>query len=275
MATLAADDRTLDLGGWVTVENRSGATYADAKLKLVAGDLHRAARDEDRRRDAKALRVAAESASAPEFEERAFFEFHLYDLPRPTTLKNNQVKQIRLLEGSKVRTRRSYRLQGAPWYYTQAYGGEKGLKVRVVQEFANEEGNGLGIALPAGVVRLYKADADGTLQLVGEDRIEHTPRGERVRLEVGDAFDLVAERRQTEFDVLESGRLYEQAFEVTLRNHKDQDVVMEVVEPLPGDWQLLSRSHPYEKVDAFTLRFAVPVEAGGESTLRYRIRIRA
>jgi hypothetical protein len=272
VATLGADDRTLDLGGWVTLDNHSGTTYPNAKLKLVAGDIHRA--PAGAMVDARsALRAGNEAASERDFEERTFFEYHLYDLPRPTTIKNNQTKQIRLLEGNGVATQKVFTLAGAPWYYTQQYGGEKGLKVGVYQEFDNKKGNGLGIALPAGVVRLYKADADGTLQLIGEDRIDHTPRDERLRLKVGEAFDLVADRRQTEFQVLGSGHLYEEAFEVTIRNHKDEDVVVQVIEPLPSEWTMLSNSHDYEKLDAFTVRFDVPVEADGESTLTYRIRI--
>ena len=220
-----------------------------------------------------ALREAAAAQDAVGFEERTFFEYHLYDLPRPTTIKNNQTKQIRLLEGSGIRTDKVYRLAGAPWYYTQQYGGEKGLKVGVYQEFDNREGNGLGIPLPAGVVRLYKADVDGTLQLVGEDRIDHTPKNERVKLKIGEAFDVIAERRQTEFQVLASGHVYEEAFEVKIRNHKTEDVVVEVVEPLPSEWTMLAHSHGFEKLDAFTVQFDVPVEAGEETVLTYRVRI--
>ncbi|HUF89369.1 MAG TPA: DUF4139 domain-containing protein [Gemmatimonadota bacterium] len=274
VATLSSDDRELDLGGWVTIDNRSGTTYPDARLKLVAGDIHRAPQ-EDRQelaRRALAMADAAESPSA--FEERAFFEYHLYDLPRPTTIKNNQTKQIRLLETATVRTAKVYRLAGARWYYTQRYGGEKGLKVGVYQEFENRERDGLGVPLPAGVVRLYKADADGTLQFVGEDRIDHTPRDEKVVLKVGDAFDVVADRRQTEFEVVASGHVWEQAFEVQVRNHKEEAVVVQVVEPLPGDWQMLSTSHDYEKLDAFTVRFDLRVPPGGATTLTYRIRIK-
>jgi hypothetical protein len=222
----------------------------------------------------KALEMADAAPSAAAFEERAFFEYHLYDLPRPTTIKHNQTKQIRLLEPASVATRKVFRLMGAPWYYTQQYGGEKGLKVGVYQEFDNRERDGLGVPLPAGVVRLYKADADGTLQLVGEDRVDHTPRDETVVLKVGEAFDIVADRRQTEFQVVASGHVWEEAFEVVIRNHKQDDVVVQVVEPLPGDWRMLSNSHDFEKLDAFTVRFDVPVAAGGEATLRYRIQIR-
>jgi hypothetical protein len=272
VATISEDDRTLDLGGWVTVVNQSGTTYPQAKLKLVAGDIHRApqARDEARH----ALRAAAEAPSEAAFEERTFYEYHLYDLPRPTTIKQNQTKQIRLLEAQDVRTQRVYVLAGAPWYYTQQYSGEKGLKVGVYQEFDNAKASHLGVPLPAGVVRLYKADRDGTLQLVGEDRIDHTPRDERVRIKVGHAFDLVAERRQTEFRVLSSGHLYEETFEVVIRNHKEDAVTVQVIEPLPADWRMLEHSHDFEKLDAFTVRFDVPVAAGGEATLRYRIQIR-
>ena len=272
VATISEDGGTLDLGGWVTLDNRSGTTYPNAKLKLVAGDIHRAPLEKQVGLQV-AMREAAAASDAAEFEERTFYEYHLYDLPRPTTIKNNQTKQIRLLEGSGVRTEKVFTLAGALWYYTQQYGGEKGLKVGVYQEFDNAKKNGLGIALPAGVVRLYKADADGTLQLIGEDRIDHTPRDERVRVKVGEAFDLVADRRQTDFQVLSSGHIYEEEFEVEIRNHKEEDVVIQVIEPLPGEWTMLSNSHEYEKLDAFTIRFDVPVESHGEATLKYRIRI--
>jgi hypothetical protein len=274
VATVGADDRTLDLGGWVTLTNSSGASYPEARLKLVAGDIHRAPQPESREMVAKAMRAADEASVAGNFEERTFFEYHLYDLPRPTTIKNNQTKQIRLLEAEGVETAKTYTLTGAPWYYTQEYGGEKGLKVGVYQEFANTKANRLGIPLPAGTVRLYKADADGTVQLIGEDRIDHTPRDERLRLKVGEAFDVVADRRQTDFKVLASGHLYEESFEVVIRNHKDEDVVVQVVEPLPGDWTMLSSSHAYDKLDAFTVRFAVPVAKNGETRLTYRIQIK-
>ena len=273
VATLAEDDKTLSLGGWVTLQNSSGTTYPNAKLKLVAGDIHRAPTSQDRRNEYHALKAAAEVLDESSFEERTFFEYHLYDLPRPTTIKNNQTKQIRLLEGSGVKTDKVYRLAGAPWYYTQQYGGEKGLKIGVYQEFDNRKRNGLGIALPGGVVRLYKADTDGSLQLIGEDRIDHTPRDERIKLKVGEAFDIVAERRQTEYRKLAPG-LYEVAFEVTIRNHKDERIVVDVVEPLPSDWTMLSNTHNYEKLDAFTVQFDVPVATHGETTLRYRVRIK-
>jgi hypothetical protein len=273
VATLSADDRTLDLGGWVTIDNRSGTTYPDAKLKLVAGDIHRAPQGGQDMLARRALEMADAAPSTAAFEERTFFEYHLYDLPRPTTIKNNQTKQIRLLETASVRTAKVFRLAGAPWYYTQQYGGEQNLKVGVYQEFENRERDGLGVPLPAGTVRLYKADADGTLQLVGEDRIDHTPRDEKVVLKVGEAFDVVADRRQTEFQVVASGHVWEETFEVVIRNHKRDDIVVQVVEPLPGDWRMLSNTHDFEKLDAFTVRFDVPVKAGGEATLQYRIRI--
>jgi hypothetical protein len=273
VVTLSEDSRRLDLGGWVTIDNRSGATYPDARLKLVAGDIHRAPQPAAQY-DARVMAEADAARNAAEFEERTFYEYHLYDLPRPTTIKNNQTKQIRLLEGSGVRTEKAYILAGANWYYTQSYGGEQGLKVGVYQEFENDRDNGLGIALPAGTVRLYQADTDGTLQLVGEDRIDHTPRDERVRLKVGEAFDIVADRRQTAFDVISSGHVYDAAFEVVIRNHKDEAVTVQVIEPLPGDWELLSSTHSHRELDAFTVRFDVPVEANGETTLRYRFRVR-
>lgn len=273
VATLSEDDRSMDWGGWVTIENQSGTTYPNARLKLVAGEVHRAPREE-KQHAMRALAEAAVARDAASFEERTFFEYHLYDLPRPTTIKHNQTKQIRLMETSRIRTRKRYLLAGARWYWTQAYGGEKGLKIGVYQEFENSKDAGLGVALPAGTVRIYKADADGTLQLVGEDAIDHTPKDETVRLKLGEAFDLVAERRQTDFRVISSGHLWEAAFELVIRNHKDEDVTVRVIEPLPGDWRMLENSHDYEKLDAFTVAFDVPVKAGGETTLTYRMQVK-
>jgi len=273
VVTLDPQGTALDLGGWVTLENHSGAAYPNARLKLVAGDIHRAEVEGRSELAAKAALREAADATSP-FVERSFFEYHLYDLERPTTLKNNQTKQIRLLSAEGVKTQKLFILAGAPWYYTQTYGGEKGLKVGVYQEFENRKQNGLGIPLPAGVLRLYQADMDGSLQLIGEDRIDHTPKDERVRVKVGEAFDVVAERRQTDFRVLVSGHLYESEFEVVLRNHKQEAVEVRVVEPLPSDWTMMSNTHEYEKLDAFTVQFKVPVPRDGEAVLKYRIQVK-
>jgi hypothetical protein len=210
-------------------------------------------------------------ASAQGMEEEAFGEYHLYTLDRSTTIKDRQKKQVSLLEADDVKVSRRYVVESPQWWYAQRIGKQK-QPVRVDVEIRNRADNHLGIALPAGVVRLYQRDRRGTSQFIGEDRIEHTPKDEMVKVTMGKAFDVVAERRQTEYKKL-ADNLYEDAFEVTLRNHKDVAIAVEVREPVGGDWQILSSSYPYEKLSAFGVSFAVPVPANGEATLTYRVRV--
>jgi len=266
--TLGTSGDEGNLLGWVTLDNTSGASYPDATLQLVAGDVHlapeRGARPEAMMMQAKAV--------AAEMHEEAFAEYHLYTLERPTTIKDRQKKQVALLEADHVKVARRYIVESPQWWYVQRIGKQK-QDVRVEAEFANRADNHLGMALPGGVVRLYQRDRRGTAQFVGEDRIEHTPKDEVVKVTMGNAFDTVAERRQTDYKKL-ADNLFEDAFEVTLRNHKDTAITMEVLEQLGGDWEMISNSHPYEKSSAFGISFAVPVPANGEATLTYRVRIR-
>jgi hypothetical protein len=253
--------------GWVTMDNTSGTSYPDATLQLVAGEVHLA--------PAPRPRVEATlmplKARAQGMEEEAFGEYHLYMLERPTTIKDRQKKQVSLLEANDVRVTRRYVVESPQWWYAQRIGKQK-QAVRVDVEIANRADNHLGIALPAGVVRLYQRDKRGTSQFVGEDRIEHTPKDELVKVTMGNAFDVIAERRQTEYKKL-ADNLFEDAFEVMLRNHKDVAVTVDVREPVGGDWEILSSSYPYEKLSAFGVSFAVPVPANGEATLSYRVRV--
>jgi hypothetical protein len=258
-----------NLLGWVTLDNTSGASYPDATLQLVAGDVHLA--PEPRARPE--VMMMAAKAGAPEMREEAFAEYHLYTLERPTTIKDRQKKQVALLEAEHVKALRRYVVESPQWWYMQRIGKQK-QDVRVEVEFANRADNHLGIALPGGVVRLYQRDKRGTAQFVGEDRIQHTPRDEVVKVTMGNAFDIVAERRQTDYRKL-ADNLFEDSFEVTLRNHKDAAITVEVREPLGGDWEMISNSHPYEKTTAFAVTFAVPVPANGETRLTYRVRVRS
>ncbi|MFC2030016.1 DUF4139 domain-containing protein [Chloroflexota bacterium] len=281
IVVLADDDRALGLDGWVTLDNRSGTSYPDAKLKLIAGDIHRAPEEgyvvEDEMRYA-----AMESAPAPQVEERAFFEYHLYEIQRPVTVKDQQTKQIEFVTGSEVPADKFFVYDGSqmrPRSYYQpvddpSYGTASNKKVMVMLEFENSEGAGLGVPLPKGKVRVYKKDIDGSTLLVGEDAIDHTPKDEQVRLYIGDAFDIVGERVQTDFRVDYDEDWMEETFEITLRNHKDEDVEVRVVEHMFRwvEWKILEESHRHDKTDARTIEYRVPVKADGETTVTYTVR---
>lgn len=273
VVTLNDNDSKADLAGWVTIDNKSGATYREAKLKLVAGDVHRV-REEGQVQERGMRMAKAELAGAPQFKEEGFFEYHIYTLQRPSTIRDNQTKQISLVTADAVPVRKEFLFKGAPHYYFGPYGdtGEK-QKVGVYVELENREANRLGMPLPKGIVRVYKRDSDASLQFVGEDSIDHTPKDEKVRVKLGEAFDLVASRKQTDWKKVASDS-YEAAFEITLRNHKKEDVTVRVVEPIPGEWQMLSSSLDFKKSEAFAAEFLVPVKKDGEARLTYRVRMR-
>jgi hypothetical protein len=271
VAILNAADTQTDLTGWVTIDNRSGATYQNAQLKLVAGDIHRV------REDKMAPRAMAKSAvqeAAPQFKEESFFEYHLYTLDRRTTVKDNQTKQMTLLQANQVPVKKLYLFFGSPQYYYHRYDQKMGKqKVGVFLEFENAQKNRLGMPLPKGTVRVYKQDREGSLQFLGEDQIDHTPKDEKFKLKIGEAFDVVGERVQTDYRNLGSN-LYEVGFEVSLRNHKKEDIKVLVEEMIPGDWEMLSHSHSYEKIQANRIRFEVPVGKNQEAKVKYRVRYR-
>jgi hypothetical protein len=268
-------DTKADLTGWVTIDNRSGATYGNAALKLVAGDVNRAP---EGRRNQRALEMAAKAASmqdaAREFTSEGFFEYHLYTLDGRTTLKDNQTKQLALMSATDVPVLKQLIYYGAQDYYRTAYGMPmSNQKVGVYLDIKNAKVDRLGVPLPRGKVRVYKADASGSQQFVGEDWIDHTPTDERVKIKMGDAFDVVGERTQKDFRKIASG-LYEVEWEIALRNHKKADQTVTVIEPVPGDWQVLASTHAWEKPEAHTLKFQVPVAKEGASKLTYRVRLR-
>ena len=272
VAVLDREDKGMDLAGWVTVNNQSGAGYKNAQLKLIAGQIHRAEPKYDRRR-MEAYEMAASKAAAPQFMEQGFFEYHIYDLQRPTTIKDNQTKQIALLEAAGAQVKKEMLVYGLDNYYTFRFQQEIPKQpVKVYVSFKNSKENQLGMPLPEGVVRVYKKDAKGQLQFIGEDRIEHTPKDEEARLEIGEAFDVVAERKQTDYKQITSG-MHESEWEITLRNHKDQEVTVGIIEPLIGNWSVIQNSHPFRKLDAFTIRFDVAVPKDGEVKVTYRVRI--
>jgi len=278
---LADDDKSLDLDGWVTLENRSGTSYEDAKLKLIAGDIHRAPTTDYVVTKDMAFEAAV-AAPAPQVEERGFFEYHLYEVQRPVTVKDQQTKQIEFVTASDVPAEKFFVYDGAQLgfggYYQPlddpSYGTASNQKVMVMLEFQNGEEEGLGVPLPKGTLRVYKKDVDGSTLLIGEDAIDHTPKDESVRLYIGDAFDIVGERIQSDFQVDYDDDWMEETYQITLRNHKDEDVEVRVVEHMFRwtEWKILESSHEYEKLDAQTIEFRVPVEANGETVVTYTVR---
>lgn len=276
-AELSARDDRLDLNGWVTLTNTSGAPYQNARLQLVAGDVNRV-QDSFSSAKGRAIAFAAAPAPAPRMAEESLFEYHLYTLDRPTTIADQQTKQVALLSASSIPVTKEFVLRGADYYYRASSGdlGQK-LKVGVFVEFTNKGAN-LGMPLPKGIVRVYKKDGAGNAQFVGEDRVDHTPKNEKVRLKLGDAFDVTADKKQTDFQKLGgSGRfnyVMESAYQIELKNAKDEDLSVTVQEPLPGDWEILSENQPHKKEAANTVSWRVAVPANGKATLTYRARVR-
>jgi hypothetical protein len=258
VAALSEEDKKLDLTGWVSVENTSGATFENAKLKLVAGSINRATPPPMPMYDMVYKESMGRAASvAPQFEERGMFEYHLYDLGRQTTLQNNQVKQIALLEANGVNATKKYSYRG-------------GRNVEVTVEFENKQTNNMGMPLPEGIVRVMKKDKDGSLEFVGEDRIKHTPRDETITLKVGDAFDILGERVIT--DSRNLGQYSnQQTVEITLKNRKDTDEKIEIVENVGTNWEVIRKSHEFTKKDAQTIVFPVTVKARSEQKVTYTI----
>ncbi|MEA3348399.1 MAG: hypothetical protein U9Q39_04975 [Pseudomonadota bacterium] len=280
MAELNAADDAINLSGWVTLTNTSGAGYRDAQLQLVAGDVHQAPPEQDLafggRREVMMKTMAA---STPSMAQEEMFEYHLYTLARPTTIADRQSKQVALLQASSVPCKKEFLLKGSSYYYRRAYGEiDRKLKVGVFVEIENRKKNHLGLPLPKGVVRVYKEDSKGALQFIGEDRIDHTPENETIRLKLGDAFDLTASKKQTDFKkIAGDGRynyIYEAAFEVKLKNAKPEEVEIKLVEPIPGDWEILTESHNHYKESSSAASWRVPVPAKGEATLVYRVRVK-
>lgn len=277
VAELNEKDDRLDMSGWVTLTNQSGAAYPNAKLQLVAGDVNRV-KEELARGRPMPMMAKAVMADAAEMSQEALFEYHLYTLERPTTIAENQTKQVALMSASSVPVKKELLLEGQNYYYSGQYGelGQK-LKTGVFVEFTNM-GDGLGIPLPKGIVRVYKKDSKGNAQFIGEDRIDHTPKNETVRLKLGDAFDVTADRKQTDFKKLSGFSRYNYAFEsayqIVIKNAKSEPVTVKVVEPMPGDWQMQSESHPHTKAASNAAVWNVNVPAEGKATLTYRVQVK-
>jgi hypothetical protein len=269
--TVARDDSTADLDGWVTVTNGSGTAFRNARLQLVAGDLNRVkAALAERMMDASREVAAA----APRMRQEAFSEYHLYTLDRRTTINNSETKQVSMLTGTGVPIRKRYVVDGQSFYYTNVQHPGAPIKdvVQVYYQFRNEAKSGLGMPMPAGTVRVYQSDSNGGVQFVGEDTIDHTPHDETLRLKIGNAFDVVSERNQVDFEKIATDT-YEVEYEVTLRNHKTTPITVEINEPIGGTWRMLRSSHEWTKTAAWAAQFSVPVAANGTSTLKYRVRV--
>ena len=270
--TVGRDDRTADLDGWVTLTNGSGTAFNDAKLQLVAGDLNRVRQRLEKRMEMTDV-MSQRPAAAP-MEQEAFSDYHLYTLGRRTTINNNETKQVSMLTGTGVPTLKRYVVNGQAYYYRNVQHPGAPLKdvVQVFYQFENDQKAGLGMPMPAGTIRVYQADSKDGIHFVGEDRIGHTPKDETINIKIGNAFDVVCERKQTDFRKIASN-VYEFEYEITLRNHKSSMVSVEVNEPIGGTWEMLRSSHEWRKTDAWASQFVVSVNADGEGVLRYRVRV--
>jgi hypothetical protein len=275
VANLTGDGSAMDLGGWVTLTNSSGVAYWGAQVQLVAGEVNRV-RDAPMPPMARAMVVAEAAAPLPEQESLA--EYHLYTLPRPTDIQNNQTKQVALLSAPGVPVTRELVVRGQPTPYRSE--GEDGWTRQAVESrlsFLNQDGS-LGIPLPAGVVRVYAQDSRGNAQFVGEDRMRHTPKGETIDLRLGESFDVTARRKQTSFRKLSGTGAYDYAyeagFELQIKNAKPEPVEVKVLESIPADWRMLSESQPHTKESASLAVWRVLVPAEGAATLSWQVEVR-
>lgn len=279
VAELNATEDRLDLSGWVTLSNTSGTAYRNAKLQLVAGDVNQVeqARPVPMASMRKNQMMVADAM--PAMAEESLLEYHLYSLERPTTLAENQTKQVALLSAQAIPVRKELVLRGSPYYYQSSQGdlGQK-LKAGVFVEFDNKESAKLGKPLPKGIMRVYKKDSQGNAQFVGEDRIDHTAKNETVRLKLGDAFDVTASKKQTDFKKLpnpaKGNSQFESTYEIVVKNAKTEPVKLKVVEPIPGDWSMLSQSHPATKSSSNTATWNLSIPAESSVTLTYKVQVK-
>lgn len=271
--TVGRDDKLADLNGWVTLTNNSGTAFRNTKLQLVAGDLNRVRQQFNRMADV-AMPAAREMAAAAPMVQEAFSDYHLYTMGRKTSINNAQTKQVSLLEGTDVPVIKRYVVEGQNYYYRSEMHPGSPLKdnVQVFYQFKNDEKGGLGMPMPAGVLRVYQQDSKGGVQFVGEDRIDHTPKDETLNVKIGNAFDVVCERKQTDFDKIATN-VYELEYEITLRNHKAVPISIEVNEPIGGTWRMITSSHEWTKSSAWSMAFKVPVAADATAVLKYRVRV--
>lgn len=279
VAELSLNDDKLDLSGWVTLSNTSGATYRDAKLQLVAGDINRVYEQHPMMMESSTRMKTMDMIAEAPMAQESLLEYHLYTLERPTTIAENQTKQVALLSATGVPVRKEMLLKGADYYYQSSYGdlGQK-LKVGIFVEFENKESAKLGMPLPKGIMRVYKKDSAGNAQFVGEDNIEHTPKNESIKLKLGEAFDVTADKKQTDFKKLpnpaKGNSAFESAYEIVLKNAKKERVTVTVQEPIPGEWKILNSSHPSVKATSNTAVWKIDIPAEGKTSLTYRVQVK-
>ncbi|MCF6268695.1 MAG: hypothetical protein L3J41_03200 [Melioribacteraceae bacterium] len=265
VVVLNEDDDKLDLNSWVSVDNNSGTTFKNAKLKLIAGDVNLVKPQYNQRLYKGEVMMAMDAAPSPQFEEKSFFEYHIYNLQRSTTLRNNETKQISLFDAKDVTANKKYYYKGGNYYGNNSSG-----KVSVIIEFENNKANNLDVPMPKGKVRVYKSDGDA-LEFIGEDMIDHTSKKEKIKLKIGDAFDITVKDVQTEHNKI-SKRAYEQVFEITIKNKKDENIVVDVERSLGLNWKILNSSLDFEKLNVQNILFKVPVKADGKTVLKYSVR---
>lgn len=261
VAIVDENDKNLDLSGWVSVDNKSGATYEDAKLKLVAGDVNRVqdAMVPRARGNFQAMDMVA--AVPEQFQSNEFFEYHIYTMQRPATIRDRETKQLSLFPSAKTEVKKVLTYDGA----------RRPDDVTVDLEFKNSSDNGLGMPLPAGKLRVFKEDRDGALEFVGEDRIDHTPKDEKLRVYLGNSFDVKGERKRSDYRKI-SNRSQEESFEIEIRNHKKEHVTVVIVEHLRSDWKILKESHSHKKVDSHKIEYVVQVAPDETANVTYTVR---
>ncbi len=270
VANISEDDEKISLNGWVTIKNNSGTAYENANIKLIAGDIHKVRPISDMA-TLGSFKTLRKERSAPQFKEKSFFEYHMYTMQRKSTLKNNQTKQIELFSAPEVSAKKVYTYKGATygWYYYNNWTNQKcNKKVNVNLEFKNSKENGLGIPLPKGKIRVYKEDSDKSMQFIGEDAIDHTPKNETLNLYLGNAFDIVGERKIMNHSKI-SSKVHSDSYKIELRNHKKTAVTIKVIEKQWGDWSIIKSNRKYTKKDSTTIEFYVKVPAGGKRTVTY------
>ena len=271
--TVARDDKAADIDGWVTLKNGSGTQFKNASLQLVAGDLNRV-RNELGRMYAPEAKMAQRAAADAMMVQESFSDYHLYTLNRKTSINNAETKQVSMLGATSFPVQKRYVVDGQNFYYRNAQHPGAPIKdlVQVYYQFKNDAPSGLGMPMPAGNVRVYQADSKGGIQFVGEDHINHTPKDETLNLKIGNAFDVICERKQTDFEKIAPG-VYDVEYEITLRNHKATGITVEVNEPVGGTWRMLSSTHQWTKTEAWAAQFIVPVASDGTAVLRYKVRV--
>lgn len=276
VAELNSKEDAIDLSGWVTLTNTSGTAYPNAQVQLVAGDVNRV--HAPVRAKAMMMRAEAMAADMPMPSEQGLLEYHLYTLPRHTDVAENQTKQVALLSAQHIPARKTLLLSGTEDIYQNAYPEvQRKQKVKVLVAFENKESSKLGMPLPRGVIRVYKKDQDGSAQFVGEDHIDHTAKNAQVQLTLGDAFDVTADRLQTDFKNLSKPNqapVFESAYTLTLHNAKKEAVSVTVQEPISGSWKILSESQPHQKTHAHQASWTVTVPAESDATLKYRVQVK-